>query len=1407
MSNLSVDAAPSLVPQVAQPAGWYQDPIGRSPLRFWSGQTWTSWVWDGTSVIHDPLPVRRPVGLDDLGHLAFVEQVFLPELCSTGALTPQQLNRMWELVNTLAIRAGQSSGVPTAEPVTFPATVPADVGTGTPPGPAAVQPSRRADQSGWVTRPPAPARLLRTPPTAARPLVTPVDVAHVPQTPPKIVQPPSALSRWWTRTRDSVGSDLALHWLAYLGVLLFFIGAFGLVAFAFADVAPTMRWLAEIVIAAAPFISAALLLSRGAETVGRALEVGGGLLLPVMVITSFLDGVAIPPDLDGPVMVATFTACSALIAAGYALWSRVHPSSGLRFLVAPMVWATVAMATVGLGRDIPVGKAVATPGSAQFAVVSASLVATLVLARWRPRSQLAAPTLTAGVTGTLVIGLLAVLTWAAEGWPRLAIAVTGVLILAALELLRTRLPAPVVNVAEPLWWAFVGCALVPGLGLGPAAAVAAAGFVVLLEAAGTARRPAWAVVLPAAGAVATLGAVWAEPWWAVGVFAATTIWALVRRLAPFEVPMATAALDVAAAVLPLGFVLALGAATNAPTAVACGAGLVLLATVPATRPVLHRDEHDRFWKFCWPAALVIAAIAAAIGWADASSASQHWVITMSVVALAIAAGVGPVPVVWRIWPVVGLGTCAWLMACTTAGATEVVRGAALGVVALALVVAAHVRQPQRSDIATVAPVRAGVGLAGHLLALIAVAAGGLGGGLVAGAALATIGWAVTTAFDSRDRSPVGAAMARVGRPIRYLPPALVAIGVPVTVALTLDVAGWLRMDSAWASMVLAVAAVSYALASRLHMPERIAATLAWGAFAAGIGACITPQARPAAVGLAALILAVLLLPPGRRVSLQTWVAWAALAPLVGLVAIEVFPWFAARSVTSAVAITLVGVGGPLLIGGAATDLRFGGWLPHYLPRRESLWPAVVLGGLELGAGVLLALLAAPTRTAGWVSAGTAIVLLMTGVLARVGLLGGAATVLGWLALLLVVGTDSQIWPWVGILVVAVLLAAAELLHRVMPDGTWWSRWDVPLLLAAVPVALTALAFSGAGGTFATTSVLLGVECWAVALRLHAVAWALATLGVTGTGLVLVGAAAASSGWLALALLVLSIGLSVIAVSTSGRTSLLFQLGGAGAAVAAWSATLDWLDWTAQQSVDITAVGAGVVALAASGLALIGSIERSWVLVWGGTAVVLVAGSAALAEQGYVIGDAIAPSAPVAIGLMLAAVSLMVGAAPLAIVWLRDLGVVAALGASVLSFQSFDAAASVQVAALALASVGCAVAAFALTSHPAGKGLATCCHGPGSGRRGRCDCRGPAPASGRCSPGVVPRGRRRPGSHHRCGLPSACRAVHVTAVRLRGMADLRLGTAERQPPVVDRADRPGAPRRRWPVASRPCRSRG
>ena len=88
-------------------------------------------------------------------------------------------------------------------------------------------------------------------------------------------------------------------------MLLLFVGAFGLVAFAFGGVQPSLRPVAEVTIAAVPFLTAALLLRRGAEIVGRSLELAGGLLLPVMVMTVFLDDV--PPDLDGGPMVVVMT--------------------------------------------------------------------------------------------------------------------------------------------------------------------------------------------------------------------------------------------------------------------------------------------------------------------------------------------------------------------------------------------------------------------------------------------------------------------------------------------------------------------------------------------------------------------------------------------------------------------------------------------------------------------------------------------------------------------------------------------------------------------------------------------------------------------------------------------------------------------------------------------------------------------------------------------------------------------------------------------------------------------------------------------------------------------------------------------------------------------------------------------
>lgn len=1278
MSKLSV-RVPDGVPRVGQPDGWYPDPIGKPVRRLWSGQRWTEWVSDGTGVGSDPLPNRWIPRADDAGHLEFVERVFLPEVGASGTVTPEQMFRLTGLTHSMAERARRFAAAPT-EPTLA-----------------------RTDPRGTVYFPIPPTRPAAPPPLrGALPPVVVTRLLPAPPAPIPSAAPPSIVSKWWTRTRDGIGSDLAVHGLAYVGVLLFFVGAVGLVVFAFGDVAPNLRPAAEIVIASAPFLAAALLLQRGAFMVGRALEVAGGLVLPVMVITAFLDGFVFPPDLDGPATVMTLTACCAAIGLGYALWSRWHPASGLRFLVAPMAWLTTAMATLGLDRAIPVGKAVATPGGAQTAAIAACLVITLVLARWRPKSFLAAPTLIAALPGTLVVGVLALLTWVAEGWPAAQIFASGALLLGALELLRPRLPAAM-DVVEPLWWAVVGVALVPGLGGGPAAAVAVVGFILLVEVAGAKRPSALAITVPLVGAVTALTAVWADPVWAAVIYGAATGWALTRRLAPFAVPGSDSGLDLAAAVLPAGFVVAIGLATDLQTAVACGAGLVLLATVPATRPVLHRNTDDRFWTFWWTFAVMVVAAAAWVGGTTASTSIQNWLLTGSVVVLALASGFGPIPPVWRVWPVLGLGTCAWLMTCSTAELSVALRGCVLGIAALALVVGAHLRRSSPAVGLTQDPVRAGVGLAGHVVAMLSLgAAGGLGWAAVAVTGLATTGWAITTAFDARDRSPVGAALAQVGEALRYLPPGFVALGIPFTVAMVLDVSGWLPMGAPRASAVLAATAVGYGVACRLPVQDRIVGTLVWGGFVAGLGASLTSDPGAAALGLGALIVAVLLVPARRRVALQTWVAWAAVAPMLGLAAEEWLPWLSALPVMETISITLVAVGGTLLIGAAVADLRFGPWEPHYAPRRTALRPPVLLGGLEIVAGLLVALTTLPTVTAGWLTAVVAAVALATGMLAAAGLLAGVGIALGWLAALLVIGPDLDSWPLIGLLVVTILLAAAELLHRIVPEGSWWSRWDLSLLVVAAPIALTTLGAAAGRGPdpFAVTSVLLGALCWAVAVRLRHRRSVLTTLGLVGTGLVLAGAAVAGSGWLALSLMALAVALTVVAARTDDVTRRLFAVGGALVAFTAWLSALNWFGWGAQPAVDVTAVGAGVVVVAASGLAWVRALDRSWVLIWGGSGVVAAMICVVLAEQGQLLpGQLPAPSPPIAVGLVLVTAALLLAARPLEFGCFRDLSVAGGFGAALVAYQSSDLPAGAWVTVLVLVSTACAVVALALRDRP------------------------------------------------------------------------------------------------------------
>ena len=255
-------------PWAAPPPGWYPDPTGHAPLRQWNGRAWSEWVSDGVSVRHDPGAVHRKLDAADLPHLDFVERIFLPDALATGCVTPEEEARLERLLDLLR---GQATASAAAPPTSVPAV------------------ARPAPLAAPLPVPAPAPRIAPTTPTRPAPTST--------TTTPR---PPSGPALWWSRTREAVGSDLAVHGLAYVGVLLLLVGAFGLVVFAFGDVEVALRPVAELAIALAPFGAAALLLHRGATVVGRALEVAGGLLVPVMVITGFLDDSTIPPTSTAP---------------------------------------------------------------------------------------------------------------------------------------------------------------------------------------------------------------------------------------------------------------------------------------------------------------------------------------------------------------------------------------------------------------------------------------------------------------------------------------------------------------------------------------------------------------------------------------------------------------------------------------------------------------------------------------------------------------------------------------------------------------------------------------------------------------------------------------------------------------------------------------------------------------------------------------------------------------------------------------------------------------------------------------------------------------------------------------------------------------------------------------------------
>ena len=1239
------------------PTGWYLDPTGRSPQRYWSGTEWTEWVSRRGTVTSDPLataPGAPRWRTEDAAHLAFVREQFLPRARSAGILLPEQ----WRDLDDFA--GSGADAVPAAQ--------------GRAPGPAtAGGPARTA--APVVPVMPAGAVLPAARAATAEP------------------RERGVVARWWARTTEAVGSDLAVHGLAYLGVLLLFVGAFGLVAFAFGDVAPTLRPVAEVVIAATPFAAAALLLHRGAQIAGRALELAGGLVLPVMAMTSLLDGVEVPPDPNGVPLVVALTGTVTVLGLGYAWWASRHPASALRYLVAPLGWLAVGLAFMGVGQQIPASEAVASITAVQAAAMAVALLVSLLLARWRPQASLSRATVTAALPGAVVIGAVAALACGAAGWPVAPVLVTGVAGVLVVELVSPRSAPDVVGWVQLWWWAATAFALVPGLGAAPAAVVGVAGFLALLERLARREAPRWLLALTGAALALALLATFVEPWWALGAWAAASGWAHARRLHPYARPDAALAVDAAAVVLPAGAVVALGLATAGPSlAVLVGAVLALLAAVAPNARRLRREGDASFWQALAGGYLAVG-IGAVVSVSSLRPTPEPWLLVAALAVLTLVAALLPMPAWARPWPVVALGTWTWLFGCVTAGAPAVVRGVVPAVMALVLVVAATTTSPRMRQ-----PTAGSVVLCGHVLGLAALAMAGTAWGLVAVVGLATVGWAVTTWADRGEASCLGAMLARIDAAVRYLPPALTVTGVAATVGLGLNQGGVTERLGPWAPVVLAAAGLACAALTWLALPPRLRATLPWAAFAAAVAAPVRcAEVWPAVAALALLVATVLVLPARRRFPPMVWVAWAALAPLAGLVAVGASSVLAALPPSDAAAYALVGVGGALAVAAAVVDMRGRAWTPRWRPSHPAVLPVVATGAAEVAAGLTLAWSAMALPAVGWVTAGVAGITVTLALLSRAGVLGGVGLSLGWAAAVLLVPSDYVPAAWIALAVTGGLLVVADLARRLLPDRTWWIRWDLPLLAVAHLTAVSAIAVAGADSLAGVVTVV-GSLALAVAMRLPARRPAQLLYGLVGIGLVLTGANLAGPGWLALALAVLAATLTAAAARSEGDARTWLQLGGAVVALAAWLSAMRWSGWSDQRSLDVTAVAAAVVAMVAALAATTRRLAASWVWVWGGTALVTsllaVSMTAVAATTASGTGAAaVAMSTATWVALAVAGVALATAATPLGAAWLRELSLLCLVAAELVGLAVEGATTGRAVAALTATTLLAALAAL------------------------------------------------------------------------------------------------------------------
>lgn len=1408
--------------------GWHPDPWQRVPLRWWDGAQWTPWESDGGAVwsardaaagrSSEPMSVR--VGPEHLESLRFVEDVFLSEARRRGVVGEPQLASLTDLSRRLAAEArgevpdegavrGEAprDAAPTVSPFVSPSVGYAPV----------PQPGYGPSEQPGYAAVPQPAYAVSAQPGPGSPSPSPAP-SPAPTT-------PGRFARWWAQVRERSDADLTVHGLAYLGVLLLFVGVFGLVAFAFSDVSPELRPVAELAVAAVPFVGAWLLARSGAKFVARTLVAVGGLLLPVMVVTSLVDGFGVPPDAHGVALPAVSGPLIGALAVAYGWWTVRRPGSGLGVMVAPVLWFAAGMAATGLGRPVPRGEDVAVPGGAQVAVIALALLATTLVARRVPArvpraAEVATSALAAVGPGVVVVGTLALVAAVAEGWPVLPVVVT-VLGLGAAVVVCGRFGPTTTQVTVVVGWAVVAVLLLAAGErtplLSPDVPVAGAmeaarpwlllGVVLLgvglVEVLLRRFREGTAALLLLAGVVLVVTVhVAAGHWWTVVAAGGLAVWAGWRRAAVPGGSRSALGFDVVAAVAPALLVAGVWGSASGAVALLVAAALVL-AAVPLARGWLARsgavvrkdvpagdgvpalddgpvvDGVDPFWRR-WSAVSVPVVLVGSMGQLAVSHdvggtgmATGTGLATGSVPIAAALVGAAVVLGPWRAAPIVAavtpIGWWAWLTACLAFGAPTAVGPVGLAVAALVAIVVSH--SVRRADVRRGAVPRDGdsaerrdfsvagaVGVAGHVTGVVAVLVTlGVGLELVVALAGFTVGWFVTAVLGDRGRSPVGELFDRAGAVGRFGPWVMVLGGAPLTVAAGGHVSGLLTVDDPWWPATFVVAGLLYAALTRAVRTGRLVRLLPVAAFTGAVLGVLLPWSTwPRVVALGALVVQVLLTRGRGRV--MVWTAWAALTPLVVLTVRDLVPATRDLGEATVLALTLIGLGGLLAVGALVGDRalpadralpvdrallgdRARPGEPRWLPRRPGALAPVVLGAVQLLLGVAAAGLVPDASRAGVLLAAAAVLIAAVAGLSGIGGVGAFAVLLGWVAAFPLLGADHP-GAWAHVAVVVVMLVAAQgasMLQGRAREGSasgdlasgdptsadpesaapasadfvsagsarpGWSRWDVPLLIAAAVPALAAIA-TVAGPDRPVVLVVVGALVVAVAVRLRRRAVLSEVLGGVGTLLVLSGAAG-SPGWTAMAFALLAaVHTALAALRESGTARTARQWVGALAVVPAWFAMLVAVVPGAQMASELTALVGGLLVLVLVAVAAAGRVDRSWLPPWGAVGVgVALAGLLRLAPHpgeaarrwgdetlwtGADVWTAVAASWWHAAAWLVLAAAAVLSTRALRWTWGREVGVLGVLASMVTVFDVVDVTTSARVVVEVVLSVSAAVA--------------------------------------------------------------------------------------------------------------------